>query len=288
MGPAAGPLRSGGKTMDLKEAAAIPGALVGAVVLGVLGYLLLHMGLTWILLVVMAGVVLVGYLLAHFFVGKDLGEFFRGFLVGINAAGNAVLGIAFYGSIFGVAAGVVIGLVLGVVNLLAAFKVLANGEFFQGILGWLNFLFPMSWLVTGLGLLFLVASAIGTLILGWGGQGAAPADQPFFKITGTAADLKTGTFFIRGGFVANLNPLARSAFNMGSFAFAKRDAPPDMHVEHEAGHTLNLAAFGSLFHFIGAIDENVTGGGAQAFSERLAESNNPNSANAGDIVKMWI
>ncbi len=75
---------------------------------------------------------------------------------------------------------------------------------------------------------------------------------------------------------------------MGSFAFAKRDAPPDMHVEHEAGHTLNLAAFGSFFHFIGAIDENVTGGGARAFSERVAESNNPNTVIPGDIVKMWI
>lgn len=274
--------------MELKETAAIPGALVGALVFGVLGYLLPHLGVAWILLAVTAGVVLIGYLLAHFLVGKGVGEFFRGFLIGVNAAGNAILGITVYGFVFGLTAGVAIGIALGVVNLLATFKVLANAELFQGILGWLNFLFPMSWLVTGLGLLFVIASAIGALILGWGGKGAAPQDQPFFKITNAAADLKTGTFFLQGGFVANLNPLARSAFNMGNFAFAKRDAPPDMHVEHEAGHTLNLAAFGSLFHFIGAIDENVTGGGARAFSERLAESNNPHPGSPGDIVKMWI
>jgi hypothetical protein len=42
--------------------------------------------------------------------------------------------------------------------------------------------------------------------------------------------------------------------------------------EHEAGHTLNLPAFGSVFHLAG-LDENATPRGANAFSERLAESN---------------
>jgi hypothetical protein len=34
-------------------------------------------------------------------------------------------------------------------------------------------------------------------------------------------------------------------------------------------------AFGSIFHLIGAIDENFTGGGASAYAEQLAESHVP-------------
>jgi len=273
--------------MDLKQGASIPGALVGAAVLGVLGYLLPSLGFLWILLVVVGGVTIIGYLFAYFFVGQGGGEFFRGFLIGANAAANAALGATVYGILFGGIAGLLVGLALGVLNLLAMFKVFTNSGFFQGLLGWLNFLLPMSWLVTGLGLLFMALSGLGALILGWGAETPNPADNPFFKITDTAADWKTGTFFLRGGWIANCNPLRGSAFNMGNFAFAKRDAPSSMHIEHEAGHTLNLAAFGSVFHFVGALDENVFGSGSQAFAERLAESNNPGSASSAIVLKMW-
>jgi hypothetical protein len=51
--------------------------------------------------------------------------------------------------------------------------------------------------------------------------------------------------------------------------------------------TLNLAAFGSLFHFLGAIDENVTGGHQNAYAERLAESNNP-APRWPNIIPMWV
>ena len=62
---------------------------------------------------------------------------------------------------------------------------------------------------------------------------------------------------------------------------------PTWHLEHEAGHTLNLAAFGSIFHFIGPIDENVTGGDANAYSKRLAESNDP-ATTQPNIIPMWV
>jgi len=41
------------------------------------------------------------------------------------------------------------------------------------------------------------------------------------------------------------------------------------HLDHEAGHNLNLAVSGSIFHFIGFIHEM----GAGAFSEVLVDSN---------------
>jgi hypothetical protein len=61
---------------------------------------------------------------------------------------------------------------------------------------------------------------------------------------------------------------------MGNFSFVHYQAT-STHMEHEVGHTLNLGAFGSLFHLVGAIDENlpVIGSGHKAFSELLAESN---------------
>ncbi|HET8541005.1 MAG TPA: hypothetical protein VFL83_14120 [Anaeromyxobacter sp.] len=272
-----------GATVDLRQNEAMIGGLVGALASGALAVIMWLTSFSWIGVAAMAALVIVGYILSGVLVGRSAGEFFRGFLVGANAAANAALGIVVYGALFGTTVGVVAGLLLGVVNLLAVLPPLSTGEAFQGLLGWINFLLPMSWLVTGLGFLFLLASAIGTLFAGRGA--AAAGTPPFLKITRFVPDWKTGTFFVRGGFVANLNPLTGSAFNMGNFAFAKRDAPADMHLEHEAGHTLNLAAFGSLFHFVGAIDENVTGGGANAFAERLAESNN---SAGSSVVKMWI
>ena len=70
---------------------------------------------------------------------------------------------------------------------------------------------------------------------------------------------------------------------MGNFCFVDR-AHPHMEIEHEAGHTLNLAAFGSIFPLVGAIDENVIRNGANAFSERLADSNDPH---ASSTLPMW-
>ena len=95
------------------------------------------------------------------------------------------------------------------------------------------------------------------------------------------ADWSTGTLFIKGGLVANLNYLD-TAFNMGNFSFVDYKSGA-WHKDHEAGHTLNLAAFGSVFHLIGAVDENVFRG-ANAYSERIAESN---SSSGGSMIAMW-
>jgi len=96
------------------------------------------------------------------------------------------------------------------------------------------------------------------------------------------AQIETGTFFMKGGLAANLNYL-HTAFNMGNFSFVDYTSGY-WHKEHEAGHTLNLAAFGFIFHLIGAIDENIFRR-ADAYSERLAESNA--SGDSGSNIPMW-
>ncbi len=132
----------------------------------------------------------------------------------------------------------------------------------------MNWLLPMSWLIVGLGLLFYIVS--GLLHLVTGGR------VPCLRLLESGVDWKTGTFFVKGGLVANLN--YTDAFNMGNFAFVDFQAGA-WHKEHEAGHTLNLAAFGSFFHLLGAVDENVVPRRhGNVYSERLAESNSSHSS----------
>ena len=258
--------------MDLKSWVALVGALIaGAAIIGVFA----AVGVGWILLVaVIVGVI--GYIVAA--VGASsltsittFGEFMRGWLVGMNAALNAVI---LFGIIGGVAGGI-FAAVIGLIILLTVFAPISQSEIYQGILGWANWLMPMSWLIVGLGILFSIVSAILYAV--------TIGRVPYLKIEKLDVDWKTGTFFIRGGLIANLNHLD-TAFNMGNFSFVDYKAT-SMHIEHEAGHTLNLGAFGSVFHLVGAIDENATPRKSNALSERLAESND--TGTAGTNIPMW-
>jgi hypothetical protein len=185
---------------------------------------------------------------------SDFGQFMRGLLIGMNAGLNGPLGL--------------------VISFLSAFDGLAKNKVYQIILGWSNLLMPMSFPVTGTGLLFFVASGIGHLI----GHGIFGSN--FWQIKSLDLDAGTGTLFTEGGLVGNL---AKSngqptAFDMGNFAFVnngKLGRPLSVIKEHESGHTLNLGAFGSIVHFIGAIHENLTSAGASAYTEQLAESHVP-------------
>ena len=257
-------------------AATVGGAVVGVLAAGAgrlaAGSVLLALGGALL-------VVLLGYVVANASGTSGVGEFVRGLLIGLNTALNVLLALAVYSALLGPAPGAGLAALLGVLNFLTAFDPVANNEVFQGLLGWANWLLPMSWLVVGLGLLFWVANTIGHAIGTW------IFGSDFFRVKGVGADWKTGTFFMHGGWISNLNYL-HTAFNMGCFAFVDR-ASAHWFIEHEAGHSLNLAAFGSLFHFLGAIDENVTGGHQNAYAERLAESNNP-APRWPNIIPMWI
>ena len=197
----------------------------------------------------------------------------RGWLIGMNAALNGVLVVALLGLAIPLPAAIVIGVAVGVWNGLTAVEPISQNEFFQGFFGWLIWILPMSWLVVGLGLVFYVVNLLCALFTAF--------QVEYLKIKGLRVDWKTGTFFMKGGLISNMNPID-TAFNMGNFSFVDQ-ASSGWHIDHEAGHTLNLGAFGSVFHLIGALDENLFQAGANAYSERLAESNSGTS----NVIPMW-
>jgi hypothetical protein len=197
-------------------------------------------------------------------------EFVAGVLLGFNAAANAVL-LAWIAT---PAAAVVTVIVLP-----AWIPAVARSDIYQAFLRWANFVLPMSWIVTGLGALLTLVSALL--------YGVTLGRVEFPRIRDMSADWKTGTIFLFGGLAGNAN-LRRGSdgYNMGNFAFLRGSATAEgTLVNHEAGHGLNLAAFGWVFHFIGAIDENVVGEGAHAYSEQFAESNVP--ASAHPTLPLW-
>ncbi|MDH3209801.1 MAG: hypothetical protein OEL91_05415 [Burkholderiaceae bacterium] len=236
------------------------------------------LGAGWSVLGIVSGVVgalmVVSYIVAAVSATSSFGEYMRGWLVGLNSALNTVLGFAIFSSFAGTAGGIIVGIAVGLLNLLCVFAPISRSGFFQGVVGWANWLLPMSWPIVALGFLFYLFSFLLHAV--------TVGKVAYLKVQDLGADWKTGTLFIKGGLVANLNYLD-TAFNMGNFSFVDYKSG-DWHKEHEAGHTLNLAAFGFVFHLVGALDENVFRG-ANAYSERLAESNS--SGDGGSNIPMW-
>lgn len=234
-------------------------------------------GIDRLLLALLVAVAILSYVVAAKSATSALGEATRGWLVGLNAAGNLVLATTVYTAVFGVTGGRAIGISLAALNAFAAFRIISQSRVYQAVLGWANWLMPMSWLVTGIGAILYLLNVVGHIVAGLAGI-------KFFRIAAFGAHWATGTYFVKGGWISNLNPID-TAFNMGNFSFVDR-ASGAWHKSHESGHTLNLGAFGAIFHLAGALDENVTGGGANAFSERLAESHA--SGEAGNNIPMWL
>ncbi len=242
---------------------------------------------------ILVGLTILLYIVATVSVQKasgdepDLTAVVRGMLIGIGSALNGVLAYNIYGVWFGQTVGLIIGIVLFALGILSAFATVSQSGFYQGVIGWLSWVAPMSWPVLVLGLVLLIVSLPLGLI------GLAGVD--FLKIGGAAtaagsvqkkiadANWSTGTFFLVGGLGSNAN-YAKTAYNMGNVAFIHRNAQAD-HTEHEAGHNLSLFVFGWLFHFLGAVDENVIGYHANAISELLAESHDPSGSGK---LAMWV
>ena len=262
--------------MQLKTGLALIGAIVAA---GGVAGLYFGIGISWISLAIIVCVSLLGYLLAAIAAtanaASGFAEFMRGWQIGMNTGLNGFLGFVIVNLLAGTTAAIIVGAVLGLLNLLTVIGPVSQSEVFQGILGWLTWLMPMSWLVIGIGLLFYLICFLGHAVTG--------GKVEYLKVQALSADWKTGTFFIKGGLISNLNPLD-TAFNMGNFSFVDY-LSGGWHKEHEAGHTLNLAAFGSLFHLIGALDENLLRRMGNAYSERLAESND--TGTGGNNIPMW-
>ncbi|MCE2999188.1 MAG: hypothetical protein ACK59Y_02915 [Betaproteobacteria bacterium] len=204
-------------------------------------------------------------------------EVCRGLLLGINASGQLLFTPVAYAALVPVlplpflgllALSVPIAVYLSLLNLAAS--VAAGNRTYNAFLGWSSVLSPMSWPVTLVGATLavwsLIMSGLGfplrvtmewwTLTLVF--HGTVPAFFP------TAYNL--GNFsFITVEFRAQ-SPSPALA-NTG-FAFTTADGV----TFHETGHTLSVGAFGPAFHYIGALDENVFGGGENAYAEIIAES----------------
>jgi hypothetical protein len=129
---------------------------------------------------------------------------------------------------------------------------------------------PMSWIVTGVGLVCFLASHV-----------AASVTQNTWKPVQVATitiDWKTGSIVTQGGLAQPR--WGTPGYNLGNFIFVSPTSSITDYgavVGHEAGHTLNVAAYGGIFHFIGAIDENIgwPPRDTRALGELYAESNDP-------------
>jgi len=202
------------------------------------------------------------------------GEFMPGVLLGVNTGVNGILIAALVGPI--------VAIVICLVPALAVIEPVARSNIYQAFLGWGNLVLPMSWVIVGLGLLFLIVSALLALV-------NLAIRSSFLKIEKLKIDAKSGTTFLVGGLAGNGNLSSGSTgYNMGSFAFLKSGQAASAYlVEHESGHTLNLGIWGAIVHLIGALDENVFGGGAKAYTELFAESNVPPTSRTGSVFPMW-
>jgi hypothetical protein len=256
------------------------GALAGGV-----GGIALGLGITkgfgssfWLGLLALLGLIVVCvvlYLVARTQTGAEsrAGELMPGVLLGVNTGVNGVLIAAIVGPI--------VAVVICILPALAIIEPVARSEIYQGFLGWGNWLLPMSWPIVAIGLLILIASgilALANLLI----------HSPFLKVEKFKIQGKTGTWFLVGGLGGNSNANPDSTgFNMGTFAFLRHGKASDYLYEHESGHTLNLGIWGTVVHLIGALDENVFGGHANAYTELFAESHVPLSSRQGPIFPMW-
>ncbi len=207
---------------------------------------------------------------------SDRYQFFRSFMIGFNAGMNGVLASTIVGGYVGFG----VGVVLGLINLLAVHDGIAKNSVYQGILGWSSWLMPMSWGATGFGLAVYAINIVVAMV----------TNQNFEATTidKMAIDWKTGSIVMVGGAIRN-----GAGFNMGNFVFIDpgfiNAGIPGISYEsvlrHETGHTLSVAAFGSVFHLSDFIDEVVLHNGANAYGEKIAESHS--NIPGRPVIPMW-
>lgn len=185
----------------------------------------------------------------------------RALLVIVNAAANfaALRMLGLPAVVVALPAVVVLG---------AAFPFFAENRRYAGLLAWSGPLLPMTWPATAVG---VAALALNSLLAA-ARQGSADARVRI------GFDASVCTLIVYGG------PLYffRCGYNLGNIVFIHSHfvgedglCSPGL-LAHETGHTLNVAAFGFVFHYLGAIHENwgppVGGARHAAYAELWAES----------------
>jgi hypothetical protein len=220
----------------------------------------------------------------------------RGACAGVNAAMNFLLGIGVIPPYLVMALGPIAGGLLSFAALAAilvasivpfrrnpATGIVAAGE--RTAIGWLVCLLPTAWLMEVLGLvLFLTSLAI---------HGTVGLFVPMMTIGGMRLRSDTGSVIVVGGIAANLNPAP--TYNIGTFTFVRTISPAVIPIyndplffaaaasvqNHEIGHQLNLAAFGTAFNLVGFVDEwlgpLIFGGAYSIYGEDLASTNDNSS-----------
>jgi hypothetical protein len=170
-----------------------------------------------------------------------------------------------------------IALLLGLICFLATIPPISGNILYQGILAWFSWLMPFSYLANAVGILLFVANLPGAIAAAV--TAGAPSPVRFDGLTSTI-ETTGGALIGISGFIGG--------FNLGHFTFVTPGPPPGGRTaffggatgglsSHETGHTLNAAAFGGVFHWINAIDENVVpfSRNSLAYGELTAESHFP-------------
>jgi hypothetical protein len=258
------------------------GALAASAATGVAGAVIVgHPTFGRILLfaATVALVQLLAYVGAARATGTAVRPWLLGTMVGANAGADAILAWALVDAFGPGWLGMVAGGLLGLVVLAACLPRVSRDARYQAVVGAANLVLPTSWPVVAIGLVMLVA----TLTMGVTG---ARRPRLAFRLH---LDRRTATLFVVGGLVGSLIPRYSTGFDMGNIAFTRANAPDLAYLlHHETGHTLSLAALGSAFHALGAIDENLVKRGARAYAEMLAESHVPVEHDVGNpIVSLW-
>jgi hypothetical protein len=218
----------------------------------------------------------------------------RAFSIGLtallNAVGTPMLAIALF-PVVGFMLASTLAIWAFVVTSLAAIPTLSRNRFFQGVLGWSGWIFPMSLLASVIGFIlfagnFLFALASGIVGGGW----------PF------RIDWSTGAIETVGGVTGLFSIPAALAGTVGHFVFVLAPfgtnpatlqqpfvvaAPPaTLNIAaHETGHTLDYVAYGWPRMLFALIDQVILGNLFTAYTELTADSHVPN---VGRIqVRMW-
>ncbi len=168
--------------------------------------------------------------------------------------------------------GAILGAIVATVGFLAVFPALSRSATFQTVLGWTSWLMPLSWLATSVGvLLFLLNLPFALSALGR---------------RAVRFDVTTSTVETTGGIVG-ITGFKGGGFDLGNFTFLSPRPGDGLAIQasftepgitaHETGHNLAVAAFGGVFHWINAIDENVPPFRRlrRAYGEMVAESHLP-------------
>jgi hypothetical protein len=195
----------------------------------------------------------------------------RGFLIGLTAALNLALW-----ALVPIPFAWLLGLILAIIGLLAVFPGVAITVPYQAVLGWSSWLRPMSWFATAVGLLLFLFNL--------------PFALAAFGPAAVRFDSLTSTVETTGGALIGITGFS-GGFNLGNFTFLTPGPPAGLPFgpppaggslsSHETGHTLNVAAFGGLFNWVNALDENPpVSRRSFAYGELTAESHFPRAGTA--------